>query len=54
MTKTPTLSPDDWAYFEDQGFIAVPCWGGCILLKPRHIGDAKVDTLIALLNGDAG
>ena len=33
------LDDQDWEYFTEQGFIAVPVWGGFIFTKPgyKHI-----------------
>ena len=31
------LSDEDWKYFtEDNGFIAIPVWGGYVLKKPGY------------------
>lgn len=60
-----TLSAEDWAFFEEKGFLGVPCWGGYILCKPghqpilventspevRHITESEVDLLVSALRG---
>jgi len=60
-----TLSDEDWKFFEDEGFLGIPCWGGFILRKPgykailvdnsnpevRHIEEAECDILVSMLHG---
>ena len=56
-----TLSEEDWKYFtEENGFLAIPVWGGYVLKKPgyksilvdhsspkiRTITDSELDGLV--------
>ena len=60
------LSDEDWAFFEENGFLGIPCWGGYVLCKPgyepifvdpvnpeiEHISDSELDGLVSLLGSN--
>ncbi|MHA1170092.1 MAG: hypothetical protein ACTSRU_19860 [Candidatus Hodarchaeales archaeon] len=56
------LGDDNWKWIEENGFLAIPVWGGIVVSKPgyvsllfdhespkvRHVSDSEIDDLIHL------
>ena len=57
-----SVSPDDWEYLTNEGFIGIPVYGGIVFRKPgyhsllvdhekpeiRQVSDNEIDKLVTL------